>query len=686
MELHLLKRLDFRSLKRTLTKKLWALFRSTGRAQRVRDQVSHLANDLEAACKRVEPEFMQIGHELQAVYRDATELTDQVLYSINLIGGREGEGVLSQLRGIAEQSLAELESCQESVSEKAVLIKAVMAHLGSLSGILPLVEKVGRLLRIVAVNIGIETARSNESKELFSVVAQETRKLSCKIEDTCEVGLDLLKKSQDTQRSLHGDLSGGLKEINRMGEDARRIVQEAIREIEKLMASTIQAAEQAGERSSRISKQVGNLVVAVQFHDSMSQRVEHIIKALVDVEHLLAGEASGKGDVDHKKRLSHVASIVNLQSAQLKGVIAEIGRVHGMAVRSFEEIIRQLEVLFTYLSDLSSSSEQNQSREGSVVDPFERLRSSFIDLNDVLHQGQVLMDPVRHAASQASDTVEQVSGIVQEIYTIGFETHLMALNAIVKTAHLGSEGHALEVLAQEVKKSSDQGTSIMGRTDQLLGSITDATNKLRERSPNTEDEVSLKGVVEQITQAYDSFMESSALTTDRANEIRQAISKTKAGLDFMPLLAEKLTGSLTQLETISSDLTSFTHGEHPLSREETGHILGRYTMEKEREVHEECVLDRSVMGAKRTISEPLRYADEKSEKREGGTKDNIELLTRDASGHSDEPFGKSGKPDKEPVLFRVNEPEETREGAGESLENETTRENEEDLGDNVELF
>ncbi len=655
INLHFLKELICQSLNERMKRKLRFPLRYNSLVRQLRVQLPDLANDLESACKGSEPEFMQIGQELQAIYTDATKLTRQVRDSVNLIGGKEGKGILFLLRETAEQSLAELQSCRKNVSEKTSLMKTVMEYLDNLSTMLPLVEKVGLLLRVISVNIGIECVRSNESTDLFSVVVQETKELSDKIKGISNEGLDVLKKAQATQRALYGDLSEGLNKIDRMGEKAGTIVKGAVRQIENLIVSTLQIAEQAGEHSRCISQQVGNLVVAVQFHDSMRQREEHATKVLCDIERLLAEDAKGKENYDHKSKLSIAHSIINLQHAQLKDIISEIGRVYEMSVRSFEEIIMEFSAMLNRLSDLSPGPDQIQRQKGRDVDPFERLRSSFGDLNGVLHQGQALMEPVRQAASRASGMVAHISGLFRDIHTIGFETHLIALNAIVKAAHLSSKGSALEVLAQEVKHSSDRSMSIMERMDEPLGLVTDVAAKLRDQSTNREAEISLESSIEQIARTYHRFMETTTVIHERADEIKKAILKTKADLNFLPLLSETLTGFMNQLEVFALKLTPFTSEEHRLNLKEKDRIIECYTTDKERQVHEIHFLGLSDRQPKNVMPEDLPDADAKAEQAakgepENGQKDNIELFT------------------------------------DEMTENEEIKEKEDNFGDNVELF
>jgi|GEM_PF-1707376 len=600
-----LKRLDIPLLKKAVMEKAPACFRGNGRCRAfhrqmpiqdddpgvsckavkpdlrklgasVQGKMPALARELEGACKDVEPEFMRIGEQLQTAYGDAMELARQVRDSVDLIGGQEKNGVLSLMRRLAEASLGRLEGCRKDVSEKTSQIKRVQEQLDALFTIFFQVEKTGRLLSILAVNIGIESARSNESKELFSVVASDTAELSKKIKTVSRGGQDALKEALDTVRTLYGDISQGLEKITGMGQHAGGIVQEAVREIEALMASTLQVAEQANEHAGQVSRQVGDLVVGVQFHDSMSQRVAHITKALGDVEAFLIE--------DEGQKLPLALPVIRLQAAQIKEIIDEIGRVYETCVHSFEEIIKDFSTLLNHLRVLSANAEPDTGRERGV-DSFERLRSSFDELDGVLRKGEVLMEPVRHAATRASDAATRVFGLVQDIHAIGFESHLMALNAIVKAAHLASGGAALEVLAQEVRRASGQSTAVMDKAEELLDRITGAANRLRDQYAAAETEVSLENSVAEMTRVHNRFIQASAAAHRRGNEIRADVSKAKADLDFLPLLAERFTGSLDRLEAMAMALTPFSSENRRLSQNEVDEILKRYTMDREREIH-----------------------------------------------------------------------------------------------------
>jgi methyl-accepting chemotaxis protein len=577
---------NFGSFKKHLTATPWSRFRRNAQVRKIRTRLPALTENLERACKEVEPAFMGVGQELQDIYGNARGLTQQVLDSVNLIGGHDEGGVLFHLRGLAESSLVQLQGCQKDVSEKRTAIQSVVGRLTGLGNVTRELEKVGLLLKVVGVNIGVESARSVASNALFSVVAQDTGNLSDKIRLTIEDVEGVLTRALSEQQRLHADFSTGVNEIDRLGGNAHRIVEKTVQGIESLMHGMRQFVQKAGDSSRHIQQQVGDLVMAVQFHDSMSQRVAHISEALGDVARCLDEDASTNGGPDRQELLCRSLSILRVQSAQLRNIIKEIEGIHDSCIASFEEILAGFKGLAAHLSEIGSATNWDGKGAMSQDDPFKQLEVSFNDLNGVLDRGQTLMRGVRQSTARVSDTVNHISKCVREMHAIGFETHLMALNAIIKAAHLGQEGGAIEVLAREVKQSANQSRSVLEEADTLLAAIVALAEQLRRTDDDdTTSNASFDMAMEKIGQAYHRFTETTVIAHSRADEISDIIQQTKTRLAFMPQLAHRFSTSLQQIEALIEALSAFV-AEASSPQMGSAQIAQRYTMEKERDIHE----------------------------------------------------------------------------------------------------
>ena len=198
---------------------------------------------------------------------------------------------------------------------------------------------------------------------------------------------------------------------------------------------------------------------------------------------------------------------------------------------------------------------------------------------------------------------------------------------------------------------------------------------------------------------YKRFTAESAAAHKRADEIRDVVSESKAGLGFLPLLVERLRGSLNRLQTMVQELTPFVSEDHPLSHDEVDDILKRYTMDKEREIHRAAVFG-NIKEREQEVT-PAAMLDPhdpdvqtKAAKSEEETAGRMELIqdadaaedTDEADRVYDEKTETEEQCDSGDVSVQDTEAEENQGSRDEASEAEETNEIEDYFGDNVELF
>ncbi|MBN2232334.1 MAG: methyl-accepting chemotaxis protein, partial [Deltaproteobacteria bacterium] len=485
-----------------------------------------LGTALTAACAAVETNFLHIGSELQDVYRHTMELRNLVTAAVGHIGGTEDGGVPARLCAVAEDATAELAAIEREVKEKSGCMDTIGATFKKLDRAAAETHKVARILGIIGMNIGVEGARSREAHELFSVVADNTRSLAAKLAGLADANHEVITRALRHQQEVAEHVTAGLTDIHRLGDHARETMAAAVQESETLVGTLMQVAGKAGGCAGDITRKVGELVMGVQLHDRMSQRVAHIVEILAD------------------RKDDHISPLLlQLQAAQLEEVIAEVRTCHRQATESLGAIGAAVRTL---LGDLERLSRAGTAEFSHPVpggdDPFAGLKASSILLNDTLERGERLVVPLRKAILQAAQNIRQVSGRVSEVRTIGQETHLMALNAIVKSAHLQENGGPLEVLAQEVKRSSDVSTATVSRIDDLVAVVENLARKLDE-SETAAAVARHRGMhdtrLEELTAAYDRFTSGFAAAFNLAQSLLKTTVELHTEVDFLPALADR---------------------------------------------------------------------------------------------------------------------------------------------------
>jgi len=625
--------------------------------------LSALRASLVSMSQRAEPKFLQIGEELQTVYSDASGLAQETVEAVGLIGSESGQGILTTINELANGSMEELETCKAQVSGSLDRVKAVIGNLDNLILLCGVAEKITMVLNVVGFNIDVESARSVKSREMFGVVAQEIREFSEKVIGIVRKIYEDTKSAHILQTSACEEISRGVGELWELAERAGTTVGAAVKEIEGLMDFVLESMEQAGRASREISRQVSGIVVGIQFQDSMRQRIDHIQEALEDVEVLC--EKNGKGDngnADMAGRLRTACSTLQIQKAQLWEVMSEADSVYQKCRQAFGAIVSEVGKLGSSLSNLESGEDF---AAPTRKNPFSSLVTALDNLDGILEKGRGLVDRVQKGAAYASETGARLADYTEEVHKISLRTQLMALNAVVKAAHLGQDGTTLEVLAQEVRTLSVQSGDFVSDMSTVLERLSESAvdrSSQEQKEEGTSDEANLK-----ITETYDEFRRRASDSLTKAGDIGTAISRIQGSLAFLPALSEEVNGCIEELEGIIQTLAPLAGTPDTSLMESKRIVEDRYTMQHERDIHER-------------IMETGGDSSDETSGGEDGRRNEIELFTNEPSGAERNSVGG--------VELFAEDSGVAEEGVEDNVElfGEETESKEEDLGDNIELF
>ena len=95
-------------------------------------RISDISTNLDSVSKEVEPKFMKLGEELQAVFFEATGLADQIAGKAELFGEDSNQSLLVKVRERVEKSLEELREFQDKVIREIDDINQIIEHLRDL--------------------------------------------------------------------------------------------------------------------------------------------------------------------------------------------------------------------------------------------------------------------------------------------------------------------------------------------------------------------------------------------------------------------------------------------------------------------------------------------------------------------------------------------------------------------------
>ncbi len=543
--------------------------RLSGLAQSIRA----LAVELKALVAGVEPDFLDLGQHLERIYADAGGLADQTRRIIGALSANDANGLLVKLGDLAQNAVAQLDVSQTQVRDNLNQIVSVANRLETIGKSSAEATRLGMVLRVVGLNMGIEAARSNGGQAMFVVIANELKAFSAKVlaiaEAIAQESFIARHRLIDAQGSLSKDMAG----LSTLTAEARSVVEATVEAIAALMNQAIQLLEEADGHSREVSQGVAQVVMGIQFHDSLSQRIGHIATAL--------DEAAAIFDGGNGADLAHAASVMALQTAQLEAAVSEIDTVYREQQSAFDSIEAHVVRLTQGFTDIRSQPERSENAIGS----FGALEGALAELKTLHDRGKTLIGDFLATAATASQCTERLQGKMGDIRNIRIETHMKALNAIINAAHMGKEGRTLEVLAQEIKTLSDQADDFATPLAAMIEAVADTVSGIQSKDETPEPTPAgfcLETGLQELNGALGAFHADAADAAGKVGQLETAIGEICRRLGFLPALAGQFTGALNRLQDFDTVLAPW---KRQAPAKQTEALLNRYTMQLERDIH-----------------------------------------------------------------------------------------------------
>ncbi len=584
--------------------------------RKVAEEILCCRKSLQRICRDSESPFMDIGNALESVSNEGGAIAGKILETIGSISSDGGESLLDRMNEMVKVALCDLDSRHHEVSLRLEQISLLIDDLSRLQHSCKTVEKISVSLKGIGFGIRVESAGSESSEALFGVVSQQIGHLSQEISRLTKQIREDARKTGREQEEIFQEVTEEAGRIKGLTREGQQTVETSAQDARKLIAWSISAMEQANTHGREIRRQVGEVVVGMQLHDSMNQRVEHILHALEDVEALCR---MGKG------RYATVLAIIELQQGQIGQTREEIDGVYQRTQQAFNAIHHEIDGLTQSLSELSN--DQNQK-------PFEALQRDLKNLKELRHQARSATERVRSTALAAAEINRRLTGHMEQVENIGFQTHFLSLNAIIKAAHLGETGRTLEILAQEVTHISQQTGRFVDTVKDILNEVSELAGKMTADVGQAEAEqeagVSERGLF-QLTDIYDRFIRNSDETLHRAQVLKSTIEDVLSGLAFLKSLSHEMLGEIDRLEKLKKIIGKRKpKANFNISSEETRKLADRYTMNQERGVHERLVgghSTRALPDPQDDLQPPGHKPGQKPDNEEKeGFGDNVELF------------------------------------------------------------
>ncbi|MBF0573412.1 MAG: hypothetical protein HQK69_06585, partial [Desulfamplus sp.] len=337
-------------------------------------KIGEFSETIKAQMSGVEPVFLQLGQDMQNIYSDSANLTDIITRSANIVGNQTEGNSIHHINNIVSDLLKELKNYYETISANKMHMESGTGEFERLCKICTGLIKTARFLNVVGLNIDVESCRSTESRNMFLGFGVEVKELAHRIGVIADIIYTDSKSVESTQISGLAAINANLQKLSTLSQSAENSVNYALEKVEKLTQLAYTTLDNAANHSQEIQNKIAEIVMSIQFHDIVRQKLEHVISAFDDCTKLLSydkSDESGKNighsyinsstyKKDLDKRHAEIYFILKIQAAQLKHIISELNTVNTDLQKAFSGISDKTDRMMDYVASSASTIDKKE--------------------------------------------------------------------------------------------------------------------------------------------------------------------------------------------------------------------------------------------------------------------------------------------------------------------------------------
>ncbi|HWB95363.1 MAG TPA: hypothetical protein VG672_01640, partial [Bryobacteraceae bacterium] len=545
----------------------------TQNAARVVEVLETLRQRLRELIQSSENDFVAIGDTLQQLAGQTREISGRAESMAELMQGDDFPRAMEDLQSVLQQ----VGEAEQAIAGSRQILCSMIDHIAQTRRPLLGFGNLVRVLKILGLYTRIENARLGSVEADLSGVADDVRQLATEIEEKSDAILDQAQGLTAVLRTTIGSLDEQIKA--RKG-DVVVLTQDAAGSLRTLAACHQRgttAAARMSQHYAEVHRGISQLVTSMQFQEITRQQTEHICEAFQEIAGRLGSPGPSREDVHFAVNSSR------LQAAQLRHTRSALVTAVASILESLHAVAGQTAAISTDTREMVRATD---SQGNSVLDEVEsRLREVGSKFGQYDESSQRLSQTVRSAISGINHMAE----FANQIENTGFAMNIVALNAQIKTSHIGSEGAALGVLAGKIQEITGDTPQWIGPVASHLRSLSEGAKGLTAHVAGDEGSSSdvlrrellactsrIAGIRRQIEEQWGMI---DAASRALGNDLEEAASR----IDIHRRAEQVFDAALRQLEEVISMIAP--EGGLGCDAETVARHEVRYTMEAERAVH-----------------------------------------------------------------------------------------------------
>jgi hypothetical protein len=550
-----------------------AIFRRNTAAPSWTGEIARVTTDLRSLNGTTEADFLSVGENLMKFLSAAQEIRTNIAQLATAIAGGAGERACGALATVREAAVA----MQKRIEDASHTLAGLHASVGEIRRSFLAFRDVVLSFQVVATLGRIETARLGGADSDIGHLTDEVRACTESIQKRVEHALSVATLLEERiQATIERRSNQDLRQL--------KALPPIVRAVEEDLAAFRQRQEQANETSAHLDVEFGsftgsvnNLATALQFHDITRQRIEHVVESLEQVQ--LTADAG---------------ALIHLQNRQLedaaKGFMDSVGTVE----RELEQVAAQAGTMEELAEQLLGLAEDRESPF------FSQMERCFADVLAAVSNCATLNRETADATRELQGSIAKLQTCVDDIRAIEYAIGHLAINATIKAEHLGAIAAPLSVVAGAMKTLHGTAENRSEETQRLLSAVTSSALSMMPDASASPASGSDAGVIDGLRARIAELHAASEHSIHGSDQIRGAVATLCAGVASASnhfTVATRFTETIARCSgALQAMIGGDTMNAAPASGE-LQHLMGRYTMVAEREIHEQGMVRETAEAA-----------------------------------------------------------------------------------------
>jgi len=558
-----------------------------------------LAAGLRQVAPATEQEFLDLGGRLRELTSRASAVSGDAGRIVAISGSGEDDEVVTIGAAIAvfDRVHRDIVANRDAFGYCRTIIDDLISRLKKLSSLTAVTERIGKQIRMLGINLKIESARFHQEGHGFAMLARSVAAIAEAIAANSREFEDGRSETCRKIESFRAEINRYTGEFLHKSEQSGAALAKHLDLLRSMMAESAAAADQLVEGGKRIGDGVGDIVMAMQFHDITRQQLDNVAQSIDD----LAAEIVDGGDPARDRSAAvRLYQGLTVQYAQINSVVEAIQHARANITGGLEQTRA---VLSSIRGSVSGGGGSGQDRKVVIA----HLAKEAGRIGDFLEEGLRVASVMGEIVGQVIASTATMEKFLDEIETVSLDVKLLALNALIEAARIGEAGRTLDVLAQELNFMARNTIEAIAESVRELEEMLASTKRYEEFNSSFQEKQRRTSDTMRRTADLAGQLEASAeeiarlsAACDRETEaLARDIEEIAAGLRFPEIMVERLTGFGGEVAAVLDRMEELFPGiEEELGTigTDAGGDTEKYVMERERVIHEQ-VLGSAAAGA-----------------------------------------------------------------------------------------